>query len=104
MVIIEVVFEAATDARHELIKLMRRTTKMSRREKGCVLYRFTADLEFPNRFILTELWETEKDLKAHFMGEAFKNFFIELQGKGDSVSHVAWQGPLVSYIPPNPTG
>lgn len=72
----------------------------SQQEKGCVLYRFTADLKLSNRFILTELWETEEDLKAHFAGQAFTNFFAELPSKGRFVSYTAWQGPLVSYVPP----
>src|SRR5439155_26786876 len=91
VIVIEVVFQTSIDGRGELIGLMRRTMAESRRERGCILYRFTADLELPNRFILTELWETEDDLKAHFMGGAFKSFFAELPGKGSFVSHTVWQ-------------
>lgn len=103
MIFIEAIFEASSDARNDFIGLMRGMMAASRREKGCVLYRFTADLEFPNRFILTELWENEEDLKAHFAGEAFKNFFAKLPGKGGAAGYTAWQGPLVSYAPPNQT-
>ena len=104
MIVIEVVFEASSNTRNDFIGLMRRTMTASQRENGCVLYRFTADLEFPNRFILTELWENEEGLKAHFAGEAFKNFFAKLPGKGGIAGYTAWQGPLVSYAPPNQTG
>ena len=104
MIVIEAVFEASSNVRNDFIGLMHRTMAASRLEKGCVLYRFTADLEFPNHFILTELWENEEDLKAHFLGEPFKNFFVELPSKGRSISYVAWRGPLVSYVLPNPTG
>jgi quinol monooxygenase YgiN len=103
MIVIEAVFEASSDARNDFIGLMRRTMAASCLEKGCVLYRFTADLERSDRFILTELWENEEDLKAHFIGEAFKNFFGQKQSKVGSVSYMAWQGPLLSYVPPNPT-
>lgn len=101
MIIIEAILEAAAGARDQFVTLLRRTMTASQREKGCVAYRFTADLDLPDRFILNEIWENEADLKAHFAGEAFRNFFAELPGKGSSVSFKAWQGSLVSYVPPN---
>ncbi len=79
--------------------LARRAMSLSRLENGCILYRFAADLELPNRFVLMEIWETEEDLKAHSAGAAFKGFFAELPGKGNFVGYTAWQGPLVSYRP-----
>lgn len=56
----------------------------------------------PNRFVLTELWTGEEELKAHFAGEAFKRFFAELPTGGSFVSSRAWEGPLSSYRPPDP--
>jgi quinol monooxygenase YgiN len=99
-IFIEVVFEASTGRRDDFIQLARRTMSASRREAGCVLYRFTADLEHPDRFLLTELWSDEESLKAHFDGKAFKRFFAELTGRGRVVSNIAWQGPLDPYVPP----
>ncbi len=101
MIVIEAIFEVSNGARDDFIGLMRRTMAASQRENGCIFYRFTADLQLPNRFILAELWKTEEDLKAHFAGEAFRRFFMELPSKGSFISHTAWQGPLVSYVPPN---
>jgi hypothetical protein len=75
-----------------VIELARRTTAVTRREEGCVLYRFTSDLDVPQRFILTELWESEDDVKAHFARDAFKNFWAELPPGGNFVSSTAWQG------------
>jgi quinol monooxygenase YgiN len=101
MIVIEAILQTSSDARGGLMALMCRTMAISQREKGCILYRFTADLESPNRFVLTEIWQTEDDLKAHFKGEASKSFFAELPGKGEFVSSTAWQGLLDSYVPPN---
>ena len=102
MIIIEVVFDAAAGKREEFIGLMRRTMEATRREKGCVLYRFAADIETAGRFVLTEIWETEDALKAHFRCDAFKAFFEQLAGMGRFVDDTAWQGPLAPYVPPAP--
>jgi quinol monooxygenase YgiN len=40
-------------------KLARQTTAAIHREDDCILYRFTTELDRQNRFILTELWESE---------------------------------------------
>ena len=102
MILIELSFDSSSDDRENVVQLAARTTVATHQEEGCVLYRFTNDLERPNRFVLTELWETEEHLKAHFAGEAFKNFWAEQPGGEGFVSN-AWQGSLVSYVPPNPT-
>lgn len=102
MIFIELVFEASADRRDEVLELIRRTTAATHQEKGCVLYRFSADVDLPNRFILTELWRGEEELKAHFAGQAFKSFFAELPSGGRFVSSRAWEGPLAPYQPPDP--
>lgn len=101
MIFIELIFDAAPDERENVTELARRTTAATQQEKGCILYRFTTGLDHPNRFILTELWDSEEDLKAHFAGDAFKAFWADLPGGGSFVSSNAWAGPLVSYVPPN---
>ena len=102
MILIELIFDAPSDEQDNVAELARQTTAATRQEHGCVLYRFTTGLDHPNRFILTELWESEDHLKAHFAGEAFRNFWAELPGGGSLVSSTAWQGPLVPYTPPGP--
>ncbi len=78
MILIELIFDAPPDSYDNVAELARRTTAATNRENGCILYRFTTDLDHPSRFILTELWESEEHLKAHFAGQAFKNFWAEL--------------------------
>lgn len=65
MILIELIFDAPPDAHGNVAELARRTTAATHRENGCILYRFTTDLDRPSRFILTELWESEEHLKAH---------------------------------------
>ena len=102
MIFIELVFDVSAQSRDVVVDLMRRTTAATHKDAGCVIYRFDNDLELPDRFVLTELWESEEDLKAHFAGEAFKRFFAELPSGGNFISSRAWEGPLTPYTPPNP--
>lgn len=102
MILIELILEAAPGEQENITDLARRTTTATRLENGCILYRFTADLDHPGRFILTELWESEEHLKAHFAGTAFQTFWAELPSGTNFVSSTAWEGPLTSYRPPNP--
>jgi quinol monooxygenase YgiN len=102
VILIELIFDAAPDEREDVAALAHRTMAATQQEAGCVLYRFTTGLGLPNRFILTELWESEEHLKRHFAGNAFKTFWSELPRGGSFVSSTAWEGPLVSYVPPGP--
>jgi quinol monooxygenase YgiN len=99
LILIEGIFEALPDRREDFVKLALQTMAASQLEKGCSLYRFTADLQDPTHFTLTELWETDKDLKAHHTGDAYKRFFAELPQLGARGNHLAWQGPLVPVDP-----
>jgi quinol monooxygenase YgiN len=100
VILIELIFDALPGEREDVAALARRTMAATRQEPGCVIYRFTTDLSHPNRFILTELWESEEHLKAHFAGAAFKTFWSDLPRGGSFVSSTAWEGPLASYTPP----
>ena len=74
MILIQLIFDAAPDEREDVAELARRTTTATEREHDCVLYRFTSGLDLPNRFVLTELWESEDDLKAHFAVRRSRRF------------------------------
>tara|TARA_R110002126_G_scaffold67646_12_gene171256 strand:- start:1357 stop:1656 length:300 start_codon:yes stop_codon:yes gene_type:complete len=44
-----------------ILEVMRKTAK----EKGCIVYRFSKDLQTDGLFQIYEEWETEADLDAH---------------------------------------
>jgi quinol monooxygenase YgiN len=46
--------------------LMRTMMNETQKESGCVHYAFSTDLSNPNRFQLSELWESDEALAAHF--------------------------------------
>jgi quinol monooxygenase YgiN len=102
VIFIELIFDAAPGERQNVTELARRTTVATHQESGCILYRSTTDLDRPDRFVLTELWESEEHLKAHFAKEAFKDFWANLPEGGSFVSSSSWEGPLVPYSPPRP--
>ena len=53
--------------RHEAaVAAAREMMSETRKEKGCISYTFSADLEGPGRFRIFEEWEGEEALKAHF--------------------------------------
>lgn len=47
-------------------ELMRVMMTESMREQGCQHYTYAKDLATPNRFQLSEIWESEDALGAHF--------------------------------------
>lgn len=46
--------------------LMRTMMIETQKEPGCLHYAFSTDLATPNRFQLSELWESDGALAAHF--------------------------------------
>jgi quinol monooxygenase YgiN len=45
--------------------LMRTLMIETQKEEGCIHYAFAADLATPNRYQLSELWESDETLTAH---------------------------------------
>jgi quinol monooxygenase YgiN len=46
--------------------LMRTMMTETQKEQGCLHYAFSTDLATPNRFQLSELWESDEALAVHF--------------------------------------
>ncbi|MEI9984732.1 MAG: putative quinol monooxygenase [Aliidongia sp.] len=97
MILFDVILRANSEQREGLVQLLRKTMAASRAEPGCLIYRFTGDLDDPLRFHLIELWATEADLMAHAAGPAFRSFLAELPGLGALLGSTARQGSLEPY-------
>ena len=54
------------DAAAELMRVMMNETM---KEQGCEHYAYSRDLATPNRFQLSELWEDDAALAAHFRAD-----------------------------------
>jgi quinol monooxygenase YgiN len=58
-------FEVKAGERERFAAAAREVMDQTRSEPGCVAYSFTADLEHPDRFHITEIWESEEAVAAH---------------------------------------
>ena len=54
----------------------------TRKERGCISYTFSADLEEPGRFRIFEEWESDEALKAHFAAPHMARFQKAVGGLG----------------------
>ncbi len=54
--------------------LMRTMMEETQKEPGCLHYAFATDLSTPNRFQLSELWENNEALDAHFRSQHMATF------------------------------
>jgi quinol monooxygenase YgiN len=53
-------------------------SSVSQVESGCPYYRFSADLERPTTFYLTEEWDSEDALQSHLRAPHFAEFVADL--------------------------
>jgi len=97
MIFLDVTLEAHDGSSDQLTALLRETMQASCAEPGCLIYRFSADLDDQSRFHLIELWETEADFLAHSSGKPLARFRAELPACGKVASLVRRQGDLVPY-------
>ena len=66
MIVIAGHFALDPSKREPAIAAAREMMSETRKEKGCISYTFSADLEEPGRFRVFEEWESEEALTAHF--------------------------------------
>lgn len=70
----------------------------TRKEKGCISYSFSADLEEPGRFRIFEEWESDEALRAHFASPHMARFQQAVGGLG--VREMAVQRYEVAKVGP----
>lgn len=65
MIIVQGVFQIASEDREQYLAETLKTQGISRAEQGCIEYVFAADPVDDGRVVLSERWETRSDLEAH---------------------------------------
>jgi quinol monooxygenase YgiN len=81
MIAVMIRLVAHPDTRDELVRRVREEMfAPTRREPGCIRYRFYQDIEDPNAFSFVEEWESWDTLTAHFRTDHVGRF---LAGLGD---------------------
>jgi quinol monooxygenase YgiN len=66
MIVISGHFVLDPSKHEQAIAAAREMMSETRKEKGCISYTFTAELDEPGRFRVFEEWESETALAAHF--------------------------------------
>jgi quinol monooxygenase YgiN len=99
VIVIVAVIDLDPSHRDELIAAAIEMQRASRQEDGCHLYTFSADLEDPGRFYVTEKWDDDAALAAHFAAPHMGTFQAAIAGLGPRTVtatkyDVASEGPV----------
>jgi len=74
MLVIAGIVKVRPELRAEAVKEALEMARATQAEAGCKAYRFSADLEDPNTFLLFEEWENEEALARHFQSAHMAKF------------------------------
>ena len=101
MLVVHATFTLDSEKIDEALRAMVIMSECSEAEPGCARYRFGRDLTDPNVVYLTEVWEDEMSLKAHFVAphsSAFSSVLREcLVALPEATRYdVASSGPLTA--------
>jgi quinol monooxygenase YgiN len=69
MIVIVGQFDLHPEDAQQAAELMRVMMDETIKEQGCRHYAYSRDLSTPNRFQLSELWESDAALAAHFRAD-----------------------------------
>ena len=69
MIVVVGQFDIHPEDTQEAAELMRVMMNATIKEQGCQHYAYSRDLSTPNRFQLSELWEDDDALAAHFRAD-----------------------------------
>lgn len=80
MIVIAGTVKVREDRREQAVAAALRLAEATRREPGCIDYRFSSDLADPTVFLIFEEWESEEALAKHFRTEHLQAFRAEMPG------------------------
>ena len=78
MIIVHGTFPIKPDVRDEAMDLMRRMSKATRDEAGCISYEFFIGLTDPDTMLLFQEWESLDALQDHFETTHMEDFLVQL--------------------------
>lgn len=78
MLVIAGIVKVKPETRAEAVQAALTMARATAGEPGCASYRFSADLEDPNTFLIFEQWEDEAALMAHFQSPHMAAFNAEI--------------------------
>jgi quinol monooxygenase YgiN len=81
MITIIAEFSCPPQERDRVLALLRELDVATVQEPGCIYYRHAVDVSTPQRIVLSEIWQDDESLVAHFRSphfRAFRRLAIEL--------------------------
>jgi quinol monooxygenase YgiN len=103
MIVIDAAVEANDDsALQNLVPLLSAAVRETQKEKGCVIYQFSIDVDNPRLIRLNEFWESEADLFAHFELLAATPLVDQINAFSRLMHLKAWRGDLTPFDLPIP--
>lgn len=67
-------FTCPAHERERVLALLRALDLASNQEPGCLYYRHAVDVSTPEQIVLSEIWQDEESLLAHFRTPHFRAF------------------------------
>ncbi len=86
------------DQRDAFVDAARTLMSATRAEDGCEHYAFSADVDDPGRFHLSERWADEESLAAHGKAPHFAAFMGAVGGMARGGSATRWDGATGSKL------
>ena len=103
MIVIDAAVEANDDsALQKLVPLISAAVRETQKEKGCVKYQWSIDIDNPRLIRLNELWESEANLFAHFELLAATPLIGQINALSRVTHLKAWRGDLTPFDLPIP--
>jgi quinol monooxygenase YgiN len=90
-------FQTTPEHREAFLDLIRTMMAETQKEAGCVLYRYTADLDDQTKFHLVENWESEETINAHIDSPHAAHFIAEMPKLARIAAAKAYIGDLAAY-------
>jgi quinol monooxygenase YgiN len=90
-------FQTTPEHREAFVGLLRTMMFETQKERGCILYRYTADLDDETRFHLVENWQDEELMSAHIDSPHARHFVAEMPRLAHVAGAKAYIGELAPY-------
>lgn len=97
MIFVSMVIDANPDGRDKLIAAMDEMMAHTRTEPGCLVYTYSRDLTDPNRFHLSEIWDSQ-DLMEEHIDAPHSARFVSVLGNTAKIGSVkAFAGDVAKF-------
>ena len=98
MILVTGIIDVDPDQREAFIAAAQAAMEPTRAEDGCEHYAFSADLDDPGRFHVSERWASEEAMTAHMASPHLAAFMGAMGGLVRGASLTKWEGATGSKL------